>query len=64
MYFFIYGFAFSDISFLESLWFGACSPNTVFSLAKNKSKAKLDEISFEDKVLSQGISFKSFLNSS
>ena len=58
MFVFMHGLAFSDISFLESLWFGACSSNSVCAPAKNKSKAKLAEISSEDKILSQGISFK------
>ena len=64
MFLFIHGLDFSDISFLQSLRFGTFSSNSVFILAKSKSKTKLVQISYEDKILSEGTSFKSFLNSS
>ena len=51
MFLFIHGFAFSDIYFLESLLFGACSSNSVLTLAKNKSKAKLAEILSKDDII-------------
>ena len=58
MFLYIPGLAFSDISFLESLSYGSCSSNSVFTLATNKPKDKLPEIPSKDRILSQGISLK------
>ena len=60
MFLFIHGLTFTQISFFESFMIRACSSKSAFTLAKHKSKAKLTQISFEDKVLSQGISLSHF----